>query len=87
MYELTLTASERKAIDWIGDRYAHGEQLGKILREFIPADAEWDGEGRITFAIPEHAAWIVTDLIDEDDCACLTPPFRRKLHAFCDQIV
>src|SRR5262245_37234458 len=31
MYTLSLTADERKAIDWIGNRYAHGYELRRVL--------------------------------------------------------
>lgn len=61
-YRLTLTADERKAIDWIGDRYDHGNTLSRLLLdecELSPADAEWADRGPITFALPEHVAWAI----------------------------
>lgn len=30
-YTLTLTSGERKAIDWVGHRYAHGDDLSNVL--------------------------------------------------------
>lgn len=34
-YTLTLTKQERDAIDWIGDRYWHGDDFRKIIREYV----------------------------------------------------
>lgn len=37
-YKLALTSDERKALDWIGDRYFHGSDLIALLHD---EDANW----------------------------------------------
>ena len=59
MYKLTLTKSERAAIDWVAYRYFHGDELSDILMQCIEGmddvvDNEWNLDGDITFNIPEH---------------------------------
>ncbi len=55
MYSLTLTAEERRAIDWVGDRYNSGKGVGLVL-DCNPADRAWSDDGDITFPISEHVA-------------------------------
>ncbi len=44
MYSLTLTREDRKAIDWIGDRYAHGSDLKRLLWNNDDVDTDSDAE-------------------------------------------
>ena len=55
MYTLTLTADERRAFDWVGDRY-NSCKFADLLIGCIPENREWDDDGDITFQIPEHVA-------------------------------
>ena len=66
-YSLTLTLSERKAIDWIGYRDWNGDDLEKILsdakQEITGRDPddftgdEWSEDVDITFKLTEAQAW------------------------------
>ena len=67
MYHLTLSKDERRAIDFVGCRYANGNDLFRVLLDCIPADKEWDDFGMITFEIEEHKAWDICSLAAEDD--------------------
>lgn len=97
MYKLTLTRSERKAIDWIGDRYRHGHELYTLLcrGEWTIEDGtlsgDWDCENELTITMPEHVAWEVRDLIEDSSegviLPCLAIDFCVKLVTFCDCIV
>ena len=86
MYKLTLTKKERNAIDWIGYRYSHGDEL---YHELIMCDheGEWGDEGDIEFSIPEPEAWLIQELIEQDGLACFSPEFREKLFKFAGEIV
>jgi len=93
-YTLTLTASERKAIDWVGYRYWWGNNLYCALwseSELVNgADAEgWDDDTAFTFRVPEHVAWSIRDNLEAEDswmpCAC--KEMADKLRSFCDRIV
>ena len=88
MYSLTLTADERRAFDWVGDRYNSGK-VTELLMGCIPGDREWGDDGDITFAIPEHVAWEIRDLAEEEDFswACFAPDLAGKLNDFCSDIV
>lgn len=94
MYTLTLTKAERDAIDWIGPRYWHGDQLYRRIwgdSTQSPDDADWDTPVDITFHVPEHVAWEIRDSINYDDgdekLACFSDELKSKLLAFCDSIV
>ena len=92
MYHLTLTAGERKAIDWIGNRYDHGDDLYKLLWTKCgtdPVDADWDHDGPITFAIPEYVAWEIGDMGERNNYLwdCFAPELASKLTDFCLKIV
>lgn len=91
MYRLTLTHDERQAIDWIGGRYAHGDQLYRLLCECDAtpetADFDWDDERDITYRVPEHVAWRIVDVIAEDSLACFAGELQDKLYAFGNRIV
>lgn len=89
MYELTLTAGERKAIDWIGHRGRHGTELYRLLwveSTQTPDDADWDDPRDITFSIPEHVAWTVSEIIWEG-LTNFGPELVRKLQRLQDRIV
>ena len=44
MYSLTLTADERRAFDWVGDRYNSGK-VTNLMTRCIPEDREWGDDG------------------------------------------
>ncbi len=92
MYHLTLTAAERHAINWIGNRYSHGNYLYKLLwvdSEQIPNGVDWDAPEDIEFEIPEWVAWRINDIGSESDFAwdCFAPALVTKLNYFCEGIV
>lgn len=92
MYYLTLTAGERKAIDWVGYRYAHGDQLYKVLwggSVCNHEDADWDDPRELTFAITEAAAWMIKDIGEESHFRwdCFAPELANKLNKFVDELV
>lgn len=87
-YELTLTKGERDAFDWVGGRYNGGE-VSRLLTGCMGPDDEWSQDGDITFDIPEHIAWKINELAEQEGYAwpCFAPELVRKLNAFCDSIV
>lgn len=88
-YKLTLTHTERRAFDWVGFRYNSGD-IGRLLfLECCPEDAEWSEPGDITFTIPEHIAWEIRDLAEEENCGwpCFCTALRDKLNEFLETIV
>jgi len=92
MYQLTLTLAERKAIDWIGGRYAHGNYLYKLLwvkSDCNPNDADWDDPRPITFTIPENIAWCITEIGDECDYNwdCFGNELSDKLTKLCHEVI
>lgn len=93
MYTLTLTLNERKAIDWVGDRYGHGHDLYKLIFvggcESDPPEADWDHPTDVSFAISEHVAWQIQQIGEECEYRwdCFSPEFANKLNSFCDKIV
>lgn len=91
MYRLTLSREERKAIDWIGHRYFHGDNLYSLLIScrLIPDFAAWDDDDLIAFDIPEHIAWEIKFGIESEDSflACFDSSLKSKLIAFIDSIV
>ncbi|CAK9251252.1 unnamed protein product [Sphagnum jensenii] len=90
-YSLTLSKSERDAIDWVGFRYNHGDPFYKLLCKCTasPEDADWDDVRDITYDMPEHIAWEIRELFEEDnfEFACFAPEFVSKLMQFVDRIV
>lgn len=88
MYKLTLTKSERSAIDWIGDRYSHGHDLYKLLLT-CPSDEQWDSHGDVTYQIPEHVAWQIGEMGESDNYtwACFSADLAGKLTDLCMEIV
>ena len=93
MYFLTLTRTERRAFDWIGGRYYNGDDMSKLLRECLGPDEEWSQIGDIKFSIPEHIAWQIAELADQNaegghsKFPCFAPELANKMYAFVDNIV
>lgn len=90
-YKLTLTAADRKAINFVGDRYAHGTELYQLLWHDSQCDPEdwWEYDGDMVITVPEHIAWEVQRIraICEGRWDLFDTPLRRKLNEFCDRIV
>ena len=88
-YTLTLTRDERRAIDWIGNRYRHGDDLFLLLIRcrLQPDELDWDGDGPMTFHVPEYVGWELSDIIDADGLTCFGPELCDKLRAFQGCIV
>jgi hypothetical protein len=88
MYTLTLTKAERQAFDWVGDRYAAGA-IATVLTDCLELDDEWDQDGDIAFRIPEHKAWEIRNLADEEDCIwpCFPDFLAQKMNTFLLEIV
>ncbi len=99
-YTLTLTAADRKAIDWIGARYTNGNDLYKLLwkeseqhqgawANYDSEDRDWDAPTDITFKVPEYAAWQIRDNAECEDGSwpCFSPELAAKMQAFVDSIV
>jgi hypothetical protein len=60
-----LTAAERWAFDWVADRY-NSSKVAELLMDCIPDDREWGDDGDMTFSIPEHVAWQIDQLAEEE---------------------
>lgn len=84
MYTLILTHEERKAIDWIGNRYATGYEFKERLQSPF-----WDMIYDIIFHIPEHIAWEICDLFETEDMTfpCFAPEFVEKLMKFHESVI
>lgn len=95
MYTLTLTKSERDAIDWVGYRYSHGDELRAILENAVrKVNSDYDcdkWEERIdtTFQIPEYLAWDICDIAEECEYRwdCFAPELAEKLTNFCMGVI
>lgn len=89
MYQLTLTSDERKAFDWVGGRYATGDDVAMRLRRLLADGHEWDDSGDIAFSIPEHVAWEISELAASEDSLwpCFADGLTSKMQALCDSIV
>ena len=88
MYTIDLTRGDRRAFDWIGDRYNAG-QVASILIDHLPDDCEWSDAGVITFDLPEASAWEIQRLAEEEGFLwpCFGQTLRSKLNDFLDEIV
>ena len=88
-YTLTLSWPERRAFDWLGDRYGTGEPIAVTLRGCLPDDAEWTQPGDITFLIPEHEAWLLAARAWAEDSPWpgFAPALASKMTAFTSSLV
>ncbi len=86
-YTLTLSSADRSAIDWVGGRYAHGDELSRLLTTHGVWNGDWDDDGDIVFRMPEHVAWHVADIINESMLDCFNGELCEKLRTFADRIV
>lgn len=95
-YSLTLSKKERDAIDFVGDRYSTGYDLKQALSKAAkqPTDTEWEEDGDITFAIPEHVAWEIKELAEQEgggegkySFPLFAPALVSKFISFLDKIV
>ena len=95
-YKLTLSYEDRKAIEWIGYRYFHGDELYEILEaahydEHFNGqfNEEWNTNKPITFTIEECLSWLIKGGIEAEnyELACFAPVLRAKLIEFCDHII
>lgn len=91
MYRLTLTRDERRAINWVGNRYTNGDELYTTLQdcETKPEDVDWDYDRDITFYIPEHTAWQISNAADQEDSRwpCFAIALADKMDDLCSQLV
>jgi hypothetical protein len=94
-YRLTLTREERKAIDWVGERYSGAPKLKEIVCKCIDDDEDdvWEGPDVITVVIPEHHAWELEEAVEEDmegnhePWPCFSADLYIKLEEFRSRIV
>lgn len=89
MYTLILTSGERKAFDWVGHRNSNGDEMSSILVECLGPDEEWSQDGEIVFSIPEHKAWEIARLAEQDGgyWTGFDLELVEKMQAFVDGIV
>ena len=87
MYKLTLTKTERKAFDWVGYRYNAGEISDLLIQCSALSWSETDED--IYFEIPEHVAWRIRDLAEEENnmWPCFSGTLALKLNRFISSIV
>jgi len=99
MYKLTLTKTDREAIDRIGTMYFHGDQLADELLDCdmdvvqdndddVDADELWNEDGDITFLITERIALNISDGLESEDSFCTSLPGElvQKFRDFCVSI-
>lgn len=90
MYTLTLTRGERLAIDFVGGRYDHGDDLQRMLNSVHCEQAvthNWDDDVDFVYEFEEFEAWEFRDAYHESRFDLFADSFRRKLYAFMDAIV
>lgn len=85
-FKLVLSKSDRDAIDWVGHRYSHGNELSDLLMSGECAvdgdDYEndpWHLPGEMTFEIPDNHMSEYERLITEDSMACFSGSLKHKL--------
>lgn len=76
MYDLTLSPSERGALDWVGYRYWNGEEFYGLLffESFVTPIKLGGWEGSLTFHVPESVAWKIKERVELE-----VSPVRHKL--------
>ena len=79
---------ERRAFDWVGDRYNSGK-VADLLMDCIPEARGWYEQRDITFQVPEHVSWQFNELAEEEgySWACFAPALAAKINGFCWGIV
>jgi hypothetical protein len=89
MYSLTLSRSERQAIDWVGYRYGHGDDLFRLLASLEWGEQEWDQLEPMTFNVDEPTAWAIAEIREECEGRwdCFASPLVEKMEEFCGRIV
>lgn len=89
MYTLTLTPDERKAFDWVGNRYIAGDVANLLQMKCQPENVEWDSSDDITFTIPENIAWHIYDLANQEEFMwpCFSGSLATKLNTLLNSIV
>lgn len=91
MYRLLLTSAERRAIDWVGNRYSNGDCLYHLLSrcDQEPADVDWSGAEDIVFLVSEPAAWSIGEIADDcwHEWPCFAPELVEKLEVFLAGVV
>lgn len=87
-FQLTLTYGERQAIDWVGYRYSHGDDLRNLLQNchVLDDDSEkssdeiWDEREDICFTLGEEQVQQIEKMADEDDFACFSEELKHKFY-------
>jgi hypothetical protein len=93
MYRITLTAEDRRAIDWVGGRDWTGYDLYARLwvrsEQDEAGEMEWDGHGEMTCVVREYIAWEIHDKWENNGCTIphFAPSLASKLQRFIDSIV
>ena len=91
MYDLTLTKSDRDAFDWVGGRYATGDQVARLLCRCLPDSGfpQWNDDLEITFKIPEFIAWEIKECYEAEgqQWPCFNAELCDKLNSFLAKIV
>lgn len=90
MYTLTLTHAERRAIDFVGNRYATGYDFKRtLISEHVTESDIWDADDEVTYTIPEHVAWNICNLFEQEDYLfpCFALELSSKLIEFTNEVV
>jgi hypothetical protein len=87
-YTFTLTRSERRAIDRVGQRYANGNELYRLLwmdSTPSPAFQDWISPREIAFTLDAPAAWRLAEIRDKENgrWPCFAAELARKLDDLC----
>lgn len=76
---LILRYSDRNAIDWIGHRYPHGDDLYKLLIDNYDGDHDWDYEGEIAYK-PDRDK--LREIVESDNLTCFAPSLVSKIRDY-----
>ncbi len=79
MYQLTITTAERLALEWAAQR---GYFPRAILRGMMPVEGTRECDDEITYTMPEHVAWSLLELREEDPdayLACIGRPLLGRI--------
>lgn len=94
-YTLVLTYEERKAFDFIGGRYATGDDVKRELwinSELSPDDIDWynpEDQRDMTITIPRVVAWTIRDLSEQEEhqWPCFSDELKQKMQILVDSII